>query len=247
MADLNKLQTFLEKSIDTPLLQADPSYLAVKSDIPNLITQIASEEGYSIEELPKEMERLVLLLAKKELYFRLAVTQAPTYDAETEFGKVLKGKRFDHYIKLVEFVIKDIEQLRQSGQLASIKVAEVTMRSRDGSYRNYALAKPQTNIRFAVSNITNTSVDLDWTIFDMTKGNFSCYRLLIGTGLVYDPYEDEPLNINVAERDITVTDIHRTKLRIKNLLPATSYNIALIYKGINGSETVLTATATTLV
>ena len=246
MADLNSLKTYLEQSINTPLLEADPAYQVIKADIPNILLQIIRETGYSVAELPPEEERLVLLLAKKELYFRLAVTQAPYYDAEVEFGKVLKGRRFDHYIKLVEFVIKEIEELRQSGQLANVKVANIVLRSRDGSIRNYELASPQTNISVSVSNITSTSFDIDWTKFDVSKGSFHCYDILVGTVSMYDPYELDSIKYNDAIQTFRIFDIHRTKLRIKNLDSNTKYYIAVIYKGTNGKFSVAETNATTI-
>jgi hypothetical protein len=247
MAVLNDLQSYLEKSIDTPLLQADPAYIAVKADIPNILTQIIREAGYSVAELPIEEERLVLLLARKELYFRLATTQAPHYDAETEFGKVLKGKRFDHYIKLVEFALKDIEELRQSGQLANVKVANVVLRSRDGSARNYELSLSQTNVSVTASNPTASTFDLDWTMFNTSKGSFYCYDVLIGTTPMYDPYEIESIMYKDAVQNMRFFDIHRTQLRIKNLTSNTKYYVALVMKSADGNVTVAETEITTAI
>lgn len=245
MANIAELIEYLESSMYTPLLEADPAYLKIKADLGSIINHEIRKRGYILTELPSQDEGAVILYAKKEVYMRLAVSTAPNYDMEAEFTKLLKSKRFDHYIDLVEAVQKDIEELRKAGQMESVRVADVTLSRKDGTYRNYALAQPQTLINVSATNITQNTADLDWTLFDLSKSGFLSYDIIASSQPVYDPYEMPPVNYS-AEQVIKVTDVQRTKFRLKTLTPNTHYYVAVVYCASNGRFNVAQVDFTTL-
>ena len=110
------------------------------------------------------------------------------------------------------------------------------MKSRDGSQRNYELQKPLENVSVLTSGITQNSVNLDWTQYDFSAGNFSCYQLLVSTVEVYDPYNEAILDENRAEQNYRFFDAKRTKFRVYNLTANTLYYITLVYRGVNGND-----------
>lgn len=55
-----------------------------------------------MEYLPEDAVYPIVLLAKKELYYTLAVKEAPLYDIGADNNNYLKrSQRFDHYMKLI--------------------------------------------------------------------------------------------------------------------------------------------------
>lgn len=229
MAILADLSTFLKSSIYTPLMEADPSYIAIIADVDNIFKQVVKEMEYpTVESVPPKDEGYLILLAKKEVYWRLAMATAPNYDLETEFTKLVKSKRFDHYFKLVAQIQLEIDK-----SFPSISVADVTLRSREGSARNYNLAKA-ISTGVTLSGITQNSVNLDWIAYDVAKGTFVLYDVLISTVPIYDEYADPVVDYGKAEQRITLTDVKRTKYRVLNLTPNTTYYLTLVYRGLSG-------------
>jgi len=229
LAILADLSTFLKSSIYTPQMEADPSYIAIIADVDNIFKQVVKEMEYSaVEDVPSKDEGFLILLAKKEVYWRLAMATAPNYDLETEFTKLVKSKRFDHYFKLVAQIQLEIDKA-----LPSISVADVTLRSREGSMRNYNLAKSITT-GITVSGITQNSVNLDWIAYDIAKGTFVLYDVLISKVPIYDEYSDPIVDYGKAEQRITLTDVKRTKYRVINLTANTTYYLTLVYRALSG-------------
>lgn len=229
MADLVQISTYLRASINTPLMQADPCYIFIASDVENIVNQVVKELGYnSVIEVPVEEENFLILLAKKELYWRFATAIAPSYDLETEFTKLVKSKRFDHYFKLLSAIISEIDK-----SPSSIKVADVTLRSREGSARNYVLSQ-SIETGATLSNITQTSVCIDWIGFNSSKGTLVYYDILLGTEEMYDEYSDLVVDYSKAQKRINIIDAKRTKYRITDLTPNTKYYIVIVYKALSG-------------
>lgn len=231
MAVLSELSSYLVNSIYTPLLQADPCYVSIIEQAPNILTQLAKDTGYSVASIPESQEGYLILLAKEEIYWRLATAQAPNYDLETEFTKIIKSKRFDHYFKLISLLKQKIDEYQ-----VSVQVSDVVLNSREGSARNYALAVNQDLVQVTPSGITSTSVNLDWIPYDVNLGMFSCYDILVGRNILYDPYSDPVINFGQEERRIMLTDIKRVKYRVNDLVPNSLYNVVIIYKSASKHE-----------
>jgi hypothetical protein len=246
MADINKLSAFILDSIYTPLLIQDPSYIAVTTKISAIITQKAAELGYTVALLPQSSEETLILLVKKELYMRLATARAPEFDVESQYTKILQSDRFDHYMKLLQFVQKDIDQLIKSGKFNTVQVADVIISGREGTAYNYNKSQPQLG-SISVSNITATTADVDWTIFDTDIGNFNQYQIYYSTQQFYDEYAETVLDETLVDSGIlTILDIKRTKYRISNLTTNTKYYIAIVYHSLSGSRDIFQTEFTTL-
>ena len=211
-------------------------------DIPVIINQIILELGYTLANLPDNLQGLLVAMVRKEIYWRLATSQAANVDLETEFTKVIKTKRFDHYFKLISLTQTEIDKYQQP-----IQVTDVTIRGRDFSNRNHELAKLQTVIGITPSGVTSTTVNLDWLPFDLSIGSFGYYQLLISTAHIYDPYNSPVLTPNDPSvvDNLMFSDMRRIQYRISNLKPNTLYYVTLVYHGYN-VDTYTFSTFTTL-
>lgn len=230
MADINTLTAYVSRSVYTPLLSSDPAYTQVQTDIPVIINQVILELGYTVASIHNDLQGLLVAMVKKEIYWRLATSTAADLDLETEFTKIIKTKRFDHYFKLISLAQVDIDKYQQP-----IQVADVTLRSRDFTNRNHELAYTQVNIGITPSAITTTSVNLDWFPFDITLGSFGYYNILVSTAQIYDSYANPVLTPNDPSviDNIMLIDMRRTQYRIINLKPNTLYYVTIVYHGYN--------------
>lgn len=233
MANLADLTQYLQDSITTPLLEQDPVYQDLKDlGIELIIRQIIRQRGYTIDTLPPREEEIVILLAKKEVYMRLATNVAPEWDIETQYTKLLKATRFDHYIKLVATVQDDIIILQKNGLFNFVEANEMYISARNGYARNYQLAPAQYPV-LKVSNITSTTADMIWNQFDATISRFSAYELFIGKDNLYDPFEDQVIQKASIVNSYYVVDGRKVNLRVKNLKPSTHYHALLVFRATN--------------
>jgi hypothetical protein len=258
---LSEITSYITEAISTPLLSSDPVFQGLTvadattklSGIDRIIKYICEASEYDITvsgdvtfiDVPTNEMQFLVLLVKKEIYERLATAFAAEWNVETEFTKLLKSDRFTHYSKLLTYVQKEITQAVNSGKFGSIQVGELVTQGRDGTLRNYNLANAQT-ADLKSANITATSVELTWSDFDSRISRFAYYDLYVSRVNPYDPYSDPVLDVNVAENRYRFTDITRTKYRLTNLLPATTYYIVILYRSANGREDMNCINFTTL-
>lgn len=245
MANQTQLEQYLIDStlLDSPVITSDPAFNIVSSGINYVIEQAVKTTGYTVQTLPIELEEYVILNAKKEIYFRLASLTAPEYNMETEFSKLLKGDRWEHYYKLIEITLKEIKRLDDGGALSTITTGDAVIAGRNGTYRNYRLATPLSGT-VSLSNITKNSVEISWEA--LIGQDFSGYQLLIGTSQIYDEFADPyVIDANVLSK-LLITDVHRTKYRLTELTPLTSYYLLFIYNHSNGYKEYSPISFTTL-
>ena len=226
MADIAQATEYLQSLLNSPLLEADPVYQELKGEgVTRILKMAALSRGYlSFNSVPETELPLIFLIARRELFLALSTQVAPEYDVETEFTKLLKSKRFDHYIRLVTEVSAIIQEQSALGLLSSVTSGNVVIGARDGGRRNYALAKEQ-EVTLTVSPASSTA-NIDWSRFDTSVGSFSHYRLLVGNNL-YDPYADTPIQQGNALFSQLFYDIDRTKYRIMGLTPDTGYEVLI--------------------
>lgn len=245
MANLATLEQYLIDStlLDSPVISADPTFFQIKSGLSLVIQQAVKDTGYTVETLPSQLENYVLLLAKKEIYFRLATLTAPEYNMETEFSKLLKGNRWEHYYKLLEVTLKEIKRLEDEGIVTSIDVGDLVITGRNGSQRNYRLATSYAG-NLSISNVTPTTVDISWLKF--LGSEFAGYDIMIGTSPIYDEYEEEQINQANIDKRVKVTDVQRSNYRMKSLTPNTLHYLVFTYLHTNGYKDRYTTSFTTL-
>ena len=233
MSRSDDLIQYLQESISTPLLEQDPVYQALRiGGIRSIVEQVIRQRGCTVNNIPLAEEEAIILLAKKEIYMRLATNMAPEWDIETQYTKLLKATRFEHYIKLVTVIQDEITILQRNGHFNTVGANEIYISARNGYARNYQLAPAQYPV-LTVANITSTSADFSWNQFDVTISRFSAYELFIGRGIMYDEFEDPKLIKSNIIKNFFMLDGRRTALRVKELTPATNYHALLLFRSTN--------------
>ena len=203
------------------------------TDLENLLEFIAKKD---LSLLTPEESYGVFLSAKREIYWKLAVSTAPLYGIEVDGTKVNKNQRFDHYFNLATQVDKEIVDYQNSGLASVINVGEVVLTSRHFDNRNYALT-PTPIVSVKVDNVYDTKVEISWEVKRVTK--FYNYIIYISnTKDIIDDYMYKGLEVPVQVKDhaslvTTILDIHQTKYRVEGLKPDTTYYLAVVCSNCN--------------
>lgn len=117
--------------------------------------------GHSdLDQLKESKVYPVILVAKKELYYALAVNSAPLYNLSADGGGSLsKDQRFQHYLALISQVEEEYSNyVSNSGEITT---SEVYITSRNGSRRNLEVAPPPSVI-LHIDSISKSTVELSW-------------------------------------------------------------------------------------
>jgi hypothetical protein len=235
-----KLVDYLRTSLrlQSPEMETDPAYAFTDDDlwaILEIVTPVHSPAD-TIETIPSSEMMFVMMLARKEVFYRLATSTAPFYPLSAEGAELQKNVRFDHYLALIKVINEEYEALtgKDGGDTATatgvIETFESTVQGNHYTVRNYnAAIKPTVDLQ--VNAVTSTTADLDWTKFD--RGLFSSYHVYADTSPIIDEYADKPLRTDI-ESLFHSTDIHRQKLRVSNLIPDTEYYFCVVSKDRNG-------------
>jgi hypothetical protein len=207
-----------------------------------LITYPSIDPRYVLredEDIPHMYSYLMLLLAKKEIYLRLATGDARNYPLTAEGASLRKDYIFQHYMSLVRAVNVDYTEAKQTMERNSnIKVSTLRSYQRHLSRDIYLETnRPIVNMRHA---ITGNTVELSWDKFNTGDGYFWRYDIIASDNQIYDTLQDA---INYTEATVyQYYDIHREGTRLE--LVDGIYHIALavyLTNGVRGVyETIIT-------
>ena len=179
--------------------------------------------------LPQGSEYPIILLAKIELYTKLAVLRADKVDLGADNNNYIKqDQRFTHYMKLIQSAKDEYEAWLNSDGLGSVSSYDVLLPSRHYTVRNYE--KQRTPIlHINVDLITKNSIDIRWLLVNHTF--FSRYNIYISELPIVDihksggSYKDKIDENAVLIKE--VSNIRDNYLRLENLKSNTKYYLAV--------------------
>lgn len=225
----------------------DPAYKFSDEDLWGILEFSAPvHRGNSIDNTPNEEYYFVLLLAKREIYYRLATTTAPFYPLSAEGASLEKNVRFDHYIKLVETVTEEYDNMYEkvygnSGDDDPTGTGGVLTTYNTKLYgkpylRRYDILSDDIFVELHASGITETSVNLDWTRFDTIGGSdFLEYRIYASEEMIYDEYS--PLGDSIKIKPLYIIEnVRKTKIRVTDLEPGKEYFLLVEVKSTRGQK-----------
>ena len=234
---LDKLSTvsYLRKSLvlKEPDIETDVAYKFTDDDLWDIIQLVIPNHNprYTIDNLPENEKYFAILLAKKEIYYRLATASAPFYPLKAEGAELRKDIRFDHYMSLIRRIEVEYSQMwSQFDSSRTIDIGEVILKSKHFTQRNYELA-PTPSVVLTIDDVRSDSMDISWTKFDVLRGMFWNYSVYISDSPIYDEYDD--VISKDAKKIAFITDLHRTKFRVRELSPSTHYYIAIVSEDLN--------------
>lgn len=240
MLDKESVVKYLRMSLvlKDPEIETDEAYRFTDDDLWDIIQLVIPNHNpsYTVENYPENEKYFAILLAKKEVYYRLAVANAPLYPLQAEGAELRKDYRFEHYMSLIRRVEAEYTQMWEqfdNNRVLSTEngnVGDLVLRSRHFTQRNYNLSSKPT-VELNIDTVGGNSVDISWTKFDTSMGMFCNYSIYVSENPIYDEYEDTISK--EAKKVAEIKDIHRTKFRIKDLNPNTHYYIAVVSEDLN--------------
>lgn len=218
----------------------DPKYLAMSdSDIQGFL-ELCMLRNYpdvpSLSYIPEDAIFGLILLAKKELFYALAVIEAPLYDMNADNNNSLsRSQRFDHYMKLIEQADKEytdwLENGGIDGGMGTVTTHNVVVANRYFTRYNYENA-PTPKVTLYTGDISSDAVEIWWSVKNI--GRFKHYKVYASTEPIVDLYNSDRVISTDAREVFSTDDIHKNRCRVSGLSPDTIYHIAVEAASLTG-------------
>lgn len=213
------------------VVTVDEQYLCMTDEDLLLYLNLALSRNFSdvpsLEYLPEDAVYPIVLLAKKELYYTLAVKEAPLYDIGADNNNYLKrSQRFDHYMKLIAQVDSEYGDWIENGGTdnGTVKSYSVTLSDRYGTRYNYENAAVPTVVLY-IGNITEDTVEFWWSVKNISR--FYRYKVYVSKEPIVDLFNLKSHIASGATLVAEIKDIHQLRCRVTGLEQKTTYYIAV--------------------
>ena len=197
----------------------------------------------SLEYLPAQNVYPLVLLAKKELYYALAVASANEYDLGADNNNYLKrDQRFQHYMALVKQADQEYQDyLDNGGGLSAddgsgagpntLTSFDVLLGNRYYTKRYYEKGVVPAPVLY-VDEVTANTVEFHWK--DRLR-HFAWCNVYCSTSPNIDQYKDGQSKIVDKSQLVKhITDARQVALRIEGLSPETTYYLAVELVDMSG-------------
>lgn len=226
----------LNVNVQMPDGSQDSAYLSMSDEDILLYLNVVLTRDFSdvpsLEYLPNQAVYPLILLAKKELYYALAVMSAPDYDLGADNNNYLKrDQRFQHYMKLIEQADKEYQDyldngggLSEDGAGNTLSSYDVLLSNRYYTKRYYDKGAVPAPILY-VDSVTNNSVSFHWT--NKTR-KFAWSNIYLSKEPIVDKYKVGLSKI--VDKSTLVNhflDSRQVSLSIDGLDPSTTYYLAV--------------------
>lgn len=226
----------LSVNVSTPEGGIDSAYLVMTDEDMLLFLNVVKTRDFSeypsLERLPESCVYPLVLLAKIELYYALAVATAPQIDLGADNNNYLKqDQRFQHYMSLIERADEEYKDyLENGGSSAQDGVGTNTLTSFDVLLGNRYTDKrsydkgPIPQAMLYVDNVTETAIELS---FKFRVRRFAWCNVYVSQNPVVDEYLPSVCKVvDKTEKVFKIENSRATSIRIDKLQPDTHYYIA---------------------
>lgn len=211
----------------------DPAYLVMEDEDLMLFIKLAVSRAYpqvsDLKNLPEGSEYPIILLAKIELYTKLAVLKADKVDMGADNNNYLKqDQRFQHYMKLVSQAKEQYESWLENEGQGEVKSYDVLLSNRHYTRRNYE-RQVAPKVTLSIDRFTTESVNFHWRISDIS--HFGRYKVYISKSPIVDMYREGVTYDKKVSEDArlvySTNEIRNNFHELKNLESGTTYYIAV--------------------
>ena len=230
------LVSLLRSSVNVQLPDGsgnDPAYLSMTDNDLKLFIKLGVSRAYpdteNIEELPEGSSYAIVLLAKIELYTKLAVLRADKVDMGADSAYLKQSQRFDHYMKLVDSAKSQYEDWLKNEGMGKVCSSDVLLSNRHYSNRNYEKqTKPKVLLR--IDELTNTSVSFSWEV--KNSSHFGRFLVYVSKTPIIDMFKAGAGYVSKVDEKavcmLSTSNIRNNHHRVTNLSPKELYYIAVV-------------------
>lgn len=216
---------------------ADPAYLIMTDDDITLFIKLGVSRAYpsvtDLSDLPSGSEYPIILLAKIELYTKLAVIKADKVDMGVDNNNYIKqDQRFQHYMKLVEYAKGQYDSwLENEGVNGGQGVTsyDVLLSSRHYTQRNFE-KQVVPKVTLKIDQVTSDSVDFHWGVTNTS--HFGRFKVYISKSPIIDMFKEgatyDKKVSSEAKLIVSTQNIRNTNHRVNNLESGSVYYIAVV-------------------
>lgn len=215
----------------------DPAYLTMTDDDITLFIKLGVSRAYpsvtDLSDLPSGSEYPIILLAKIELYTKLAVIKADKVDMGVDNNNYIKqGQRFSHYMSLVATTQEQYQSwLDNEGVNGGQGVTsyDVLLGNRHYTQRNFEKqVTPKVSLK--IDQVTSDSVNFHWGVTNTS--HFGRFKVYISKSPIIDMYKegvtyDKKVD-DEAKLVVSTQNIRNTFHKVNNLESETTYYVAVI-------------------
>ena len=212
----------------------DPAYLTMTDDDIKLFIKLGVSRAYpnvtDLSDLPSGSDYPIVLLAKIELYLKLAVIKADKVDMGADNNNYLKqSQRFSHYMKLVEEAREQYESWLDNEGQGEVSSYNVLLSNRHYTQRNFEKqVTPLVSLK--IDQVTSDSVDFHWGVTNTS--HFGRFKVYISKSPIVDMFKDGATYDKKIDGEakllVSTQNIRNTFHRVNNLESETTYYVAVI-------------------
>ena len=237
---VDEMVTILRSSVNVQFAEdgvIDSAYLTMTDDEIKLFIKLGCSRVYpeltDLRDLEDGSEYPIVLLAKIELYSKLAVLKADKIDLVADNNNQLKqSQRFDHYMKLVAQAKAEYDSWVEdttSGAIGGVQSYNVLLANRHHTRRNYELTQAP-KVKLNIDTVSNDSIDFSWSVSNTS--HFGRFKVYLSTSPIIDMYRDGAKAEDKISKEATLikstSNIRNNYHRVTGLLPNTAYYVAVI-------------------
>ena len=236
--------------VQDPSLTDDSVWLQMSDEDLAVVLEVAKHRDFPNEIMASLTNGVIyplMLVAKKELYYRLAVKSAPLYDLKGDSaGELKRDQRFKHFMALIQQTEKELDNYMENGYFGSsgigdldedgvstrnkVYVKESLITSRYYTRRNYGLLQAP-SVGVYMDSLDQTRIQIHWKVSGIHT--FLKYNVYIS---LKDPIYDEYKHQIDPEAQLVFTTTNQRECSCEkvNLSPETRYYVLVEVCESNG-------------
>lgn len=236
LLSVSELITLLRSSVNVQSPDdesIDPAYLAMTDDDLELFIKLGVTRAFpdidDLNDLPEGSDYAIILLAKIELYTKLAVLKADKVDMGADNNNYLKqDQRFTHYMKLVQAAKDQYDDWLENEGQGQVSSYDVLLSNRHYTQRNYEKqVTPKVSLK--IEETTADSISFSWSV--KNTSHFGRYKVYMSTSPIVDIYKDGALYSDKicegAQCLVSTSNIRNNHHRVEDLTSGELYYIAV--------------------
>lgn len=231
MLDKERLIPYFRKAVilKSPEVETDDAYRFTDDEIWDMILVSIWEHNPAYDEhsFPQNELPFLMLVARKELYFRLATASAPFYPLSAEGAELRKDYRFEHYMSLIRLITKEYDSLLERFR-SNIGVEHGVLLKNKYHLRNLQyndLDTPEFNSSY---DIIDDHLIVRWSKFKSIGDKFSSYSVYVS-----DKELNEFSDLSVLEPVFKGYNIHVNSIKLVDLSQQL-YHILIVHESLCG-------------